>query len=333
MSTTEQLVGTRDWETAHQAVADAYFPHELRALDERDEVDLDLRTIELGGVTIGRLTWGTAVSIACDYPGAYEVNVPLTGRLHSRSGSDELVSTPGQGTIFTADRPSLITRWTADCHVVGVKFDADHLEREADRIHLSPIRRRLSLPERLDVSGADGASWLNLVTALSAQTRDPVDLLANPLVGPQLASAVTTAFLLAVTPEAAESDGHMRPGMVKRVLDALHDDPGRAWTLAEMAAIGGTSVRRLQEAFAEFVETTPTRALADIRLDRARDDLDVGDVTVADVAARWGFSSPSRFAAAHRRRYGVNPSEVVRGSQLGRPAWDSGRTTPPIDCP
>ncbi|MFI8772822.1 AraC family transcriptional regulator [Gordonia sp. NPDC062954] len=313
MSTSEQPVGTRDWDTAHRAVADVYFPHELRALDERDEVDLTLRTVELGGVTIGRLTWGAAVSIECDYPGAYEVNVPISGRLHSRGHHDELVSAPGQGTIFTADQPSLITRWTADCQVLGVKFDAEHLEREADRIRVAPIRRRLSLPPQIDVSTDAGASWLSLVTALSAQAREPVDLLANPLVGPQLASAVTTAFLLAVTPDSADPDHQMRPGMVKRVLDALHDDPGRPWTLAEMAAIGGTSVRRLQEAFAQFVESSPTRALTDIRLDRAHADLERAGGTVADAAARWGFSSPSRFAAAYRRRYGASPAQTLRG--------------------
>ncbi|MGV9712710.1 AraC family transcriptional regulator [Gordonia sp. NPDC003424] len=308
----QQVVDTHDWEAAHRAVADVYFPHELIALDGREHIDLQLRTVELGGVTIGRMSWGASVSIACEYPGAYEVNIPLTGRLHSRSDDDEVVSTPGLGTIFRADHPSLITNWTADCQVIGVKFDAEQLEREADRIHLAPIRRRLSLPDQIDVGTDHGASWFGLVKALSAQMREPVDLLANPLVGPQLASAVTSAFLLAAVPGEAEVDGHLRPGMVKRVLDALNDDPGRLWTLAEMAALGGTSVRRLQEAFAEYVETTPTRALTDIRLERARVELENGDVTVAAAAARWGFSNPSRFAAAFRRRYGVTPSAVLR---------------------
>jgi AraC-like DNA-binding protein len=31
------------------------------------------------------------------------------------------------------------------------------------------------------------------------------------------------------------------------------------------------------------------------------------------VAARWGFSSSSRFAAAYRRRYLTSPSEVLKG--------------------
>lgn len=312
MSTPSSLVGTQDWDTAHRAVADAYFPHELTALDGRADVDLTMRTVELDGVTIGRLRWGTAVSIACEYPGAYEVNIPLSGRLHSRAGHGELVSTPGTGTVFTADRESLITNWTADCQVIGVKFDAEYLEREADRVLAAPLRRRLTLPDQINLESDDGASWFGLVKALSAQVREPGDLLANPLVGPQLASAVTTAFLLSVSDAAPDDVGRLRPGMVKRVLDALHDDPARPWSLADMAGLAGVSVRRLQEAFAEFEKTTPTRALADIRLERAGADLERGGVTVADVAARWGFSSPSRFASAYRRRFGVSPSSVLR---------------------
>lgn len=313
MSSATRITDTRDWDAAHRAVADVYFPHELRALGSPGDVDLQLRTIELDGVTIGRLNWGTDVEITCEYPGAHEINIPLSGHLHSRSGTDDVVSLPGQATVFRAGRPSLITRWSADCHVIGVKFDADRLDREADRIHAGPLRPQLHLPDRIDVTRPDAGNWFTLVRALSAQLREPSNLLANPLVGPQLASAVTTAFLLAVTPEVADADLTLQPRMVKRVLDALRDDPARPWTLADMAELAGTSVRRLQEGFAEYVQRTPTATLRDIRLDRARADLAAGSATVTDVAARWGFSSPSRFAAAYRGRYGRSPSEDLRG--------------------
>lgn len=193
-----------------------------------------------------------------------------------------------------------------------MKFDAEYLAREADRVHAGPLRSQLLLPDQLDLSGPDGQSWFALVRALSAQLREPADLLANPLVGPQLASAVSSAFILAVSPE--EAGTGLRPRMVKRVLDALHDDPARDWRLADMAEIGGSSLRRLQEGFAEHVGATPTQTLRDIRLSRARADLVSSDdtCTVAEVAARWGFSSASRFAAAYRKRYGIAPSEHRR---------------------
>ncbi|QMU22726.1 AraC family transcriptional regulator [Gordonia rubripertincta] len=309
---TQHTTQTSDWEAAHRAVEQVYFPHELTALSSPEDLELSLQTVDLGPVTIGRLNWGTEVSIACDYPDAYEINIPVSGVLESRAGSFRTTSEAGQATVFTADRPSLITRWSADCQVVGVKFDAEYLEREADRVRAAPLRSQLLLPHQLDLSGPDEQSWFALVRALSAQLREPADLLANPLVGPQLASAVSSAFILAVSPEEAGSG--LRPRMVKRVLDALHDDPAREWRLADMAEIGGSSLRRLQEGFAEHVGATPTQTLRDIRLSRARADLLSPEHTgtVAEVAARWGFSSPSRFAAAYRKRYGIAPSEHRR---------------------
>lgn len=303
---------TSDWETAHRAVEEVYFPHELTALSSPDQLNLNLQTVELGPVTIGKLNWGTDVSISCDYPGAYEINIPMRGVLDSRAGSVQTTSEEGKATVFTASRPSTITRWSADCVVVGVKFDAEYLEREADRVRASALRSQLRLPDQLDLAGPDQQAWFGLVRALSAQVREPADLLSNPLVGPQLASAISSAFLLAVSPE--ESGTGLRPRMVKRVLDALHDDPGRDWRLADMAELGGSSLRRLQEGFAEHVGASPTQTLRDIRLDRAHHDLSEPDNTdtVAEVAARWGFSSPSRLAAAYKKRYGIPPSEHRR---------------------
>ncbi|MFI7317108.1 helix-turn-helix domain-containing protein [Streptomyces venezuelae] len=36
-----------------------------------------------------------------------------------------------------------------------------------------------------------------------------------------------------------------------------------------------------------------------------------GQATVTDVAFRWGFTHPGRFAAAYRRQYGVPPSTTM----------------------
>jgi AraC-like DNA-binding protein len=38
----------------------------------------------------------------------------------------------------------------------------------------------------------------------------------------------------------------------------------------------------------------------------------VADIAVGVVARRWGFPSPSWFAAAYRRAYGVPPGHTLR---------------------
>jgi AraC-like DNA-binding protein len=304
--------GPSDWGQASRVVAEAYFPHELRLVRGASQPRLTLRTIDLGPVLIGHVGWGADVAVECDYPGAYEVNMPLTGHLESRGRHSPVTSVPGQATVFRADTPSLISHWDATCTVLGVKFDGAWLEREAERVlGADRATTRVTLPDQLDLNSGQGLAWRQLVTGLSAHLRSPDLFGDSSLVRDQLAGALTAGFLLTGCPP--DGRGAAQPRTVKRVVDALREDPARPWTAGEMAALAGTSVRRLQEGFRQWLDCTPTEYLVDVRLRRAHADLLTGPApTVSDVAARWGFSSASRFAAAYRRKYGCSPSEARR---------------------
>ncbi|GAA1234967.1 hypothetical protein GCM10009676_18500 [Prauserella halophila] len=292
-------------------MADAYFPHELRPLGGGREPRLTLRTLDLGPVLVGHVGWGADVGIECDYPGAYEVNLPLTGHLESRGRHGPVSSVAGQGTVFRADTPSLISHWDATCTVLGVKFDSAWLDRESERV-LGTDRTglRAELPDQLQLDAGRAHAWRQVVDSLAAHLQSP-ELFADVApVRQQLAGAVAAGFLLASCPD-SPAGAPARPRAIRRLLDQLHDDPARAWTASEMAAVADTTVRRLQEGFRRWVGTTPTEYLTGLRLRRAHADL-VGPAapTISDVAARWGFSSASRFAAVYRARYGKPPSQA-----------------------
>jgi AraC-like DNA-binding protein len=60
---------------------------------------------------------------------------------------------------------------------------------------------------------------------------------------------------------------------------------------------------------------TPMEYLRRVRLNHAYHDLITADPateTVTGIAYRWGFTSPSRFAALYRRAYGIAPSRTLR---------------------
>lgn len=299
----------RDWERVSRSVADAYFPHQLTPLGGRREPRLTLRTLDLGPVLIGYVGWGADVEVACDYPGAYEVNLPLTGHLESRGRHGTVTSVSGQATIFRADTPSLISHWDATCTVLGVKFDRDWLDREAERVlGAEPVRVVGVLPDQVRLDEGPGRDWRHLVAGLSSHMRERPLFGDQPVVRQQLAGAVAAGFLLSSCPDLGRGPV-ARPRAISRVMNAVRDDPARAWTVAEMAAVAGTTVRRLQEGFQEWVGCTPMQHLVGVRLQRARADLEASaGLSVSEVAARWGFSSASRFAGAFRQRYGYPPS-------------------------
>ncbi len=313
MSKPADGLASRDWDEVSQAVADAYFPHTLTPSTRFPAANVSLRKTGTGPVRIARLAWGADVSVQSEHPGAYGVNIPLTGRLDSVVGGKEVSSLPGTATVCPPDVTTLMPHWTSSCEIIGVRFDHEYLQREMHRI-LGRAGR--PLPSQVNLSTSAGTTWLRFVESLSDQMDGPRCLLHNDLVASQILSAVTTAFVLAVVPDDAEGTAATRPRIVKRVIDALHDDPAHAWTAAEMAEKAGVSVRRLQEGFRQYVDRSPTEYLTDIRLVRARDDLHAagpGD-TVAAVALRWGFAHSGRFAAAYRTRFGTSPSAALRSS-------------------
>lgn len=290
-----------DWEAAHQAAALHYFPHDLRPLGAR-RPDFRLAAVDLGPLLIGRIGWGADVSIDCEYPGATEVNVPLSGVLQSRRGSGAIESGRGTGTVFTAGEAHPITRWSHDCEAIGVKFSQTWLEDHARRGF--GVSGALALPGQLDLRDSSMGEWFRLVRSLHLAG------VSDPRVTSTLASAVTTAFLAAVLPEEDASGSEPR-SLVQRVVDALGDDPAREWTSVDMAEVAGVSVRRMQERFAEEMGRSPRQVLAELRLDRARASLRAG-ATVSEAAATWGFTNPGRFASAYRKRFGLLPSAETR---------------------
>ncbi|WP_308405175.1 helix-turn-helix transcriptional regulator [Streptomyces sp. B93] len=95
----------------------------------------------------------------------------------------------------------------------------------------------------------------------------------------------------------------------------MDDHADQPLTVAEIAAAAHVTVRALQYAFRRHLGTTPLAYLRRTRLAHAHRDLQAADplggATVADIAARWGFAHPGRFAALYRDAYGTSPSHTL----------------------
>jgi len=315
----ETVLRTTSWDEACAAASAAYFPHRLSGLPGARSLDMDIRTVTMGPLTIVRLRYGADVRLECGELGiGYEVNIPTSGQVESVCGREEVASGPGRATVYLPVGRTSITRWSADCAQFGIKFERTYLETELERLLQHPARLPLRLAPSLDVSRGTGLSWLRLVRALVAQLGDTDALLRHRLVAGQLCSALTAGFLLATShdyhAELAAAPPPARPKAVRRAIDVLESRPDEPWSVIDLAATVGSSVRRLQEGFRQYVGMSPMTYLREVRLRRAHEDLGRAAEegrTVADVAHRWGFTHLGRFAAAYRKKYGVAPSHTL----------------------
>jgi AraC-like DNA-binding protein len=118
-------------------------------------------------------------------------------------------------------------------------------------------------------------------------------------------------------------------------LRELHADPGRRWTVAELAERAALSRATFARRFTELLGVGPLAYLTDWRMALARERLRDTDDRLAAIAGSLGYSSEFAFAAAFKRHEGVAPgrwrvqAQRVTPGPPARPRPDRARTAPP----
>jgi AraC-like DNA-binding protein len=101
---------------------------------------------------------------------------------------------------------------------------------------------------------------------------------------------------------------------LRRAIEFMHANAHLPIAVTEIAEAAGISSRSLQTSFRTHLDLTPLDYLRRIRLDRVREELRAGhvdDITVAEVARRWGFAHLGRFAAHYAERFGELPRHTL----------------------
>jgi AraC-like DNA-binding protein len=307
-----------DIDQARSVLNRFYYPVVMGVPDGSGRFGLAIEVIQLGPLTIGRFSFEGPVTFRVSELDAYQVSIPTSGHLYARHAGNEVVATRTRGAVFGPGSP-VFTRHEENTAQLSVKIERKALEEELAGLLGRPIEGSIDLPPVIDLSGGPGHSWGRLVRLLRDELDFENSLIYEPLIAEHICSTVLSGLLLSV-PHRYHQELTMPasagpPRAIKRVVDAIHEEPERAVTVADLAKIAGMSVRSLQEGFRRHVGCAPMAFLQHVRLDRARETLRGADptrVTVAAVAHRWGFAHLGRFASAYRARFGETPSETLR---------------------
>ena len=100
---------------------------------------------------------------------------------------------------------------------------------------------------------------------------------------------------------------------ILRVRDMLMSEPGRDFTLGEIAGEAGMSVTVLKAKFSAAFGQPVFAFLRDVRMQRAKDGLENQGWTVSQAAYFVGYRHPTNFSTAFRRKFGFAPKDLRQG--------------------
>jgi AraC-like DNA-binding protein len=314
------IARTSRLDEAREAVTRVYLPHQLDSTDG-DRLRMTLNAAEAKRFTVGFLAYGAKTRL--DMPpteSTYHINLTTRGKTFASrtDGCRAVTAAHASGLVLLPDQLNTV-RWTPDAEQLILKVPRWRLESHLADLIGRRVEDVIDFGFCLDMTTSRGASLMSAVRFLARELDRPGGIADMPVAREELETFVLTQLLSAAsspyTEELIRPADALPRSRLTPVIEYMEMNADEALTPQELARVGCMSVRTLHATFQAELGVSCMAYLRRLRLDHVRAELlrtGHGDVRVTDVAMRWGFFHPSRFAQQYRERFGELPSDTVR---------------------
>jgi AraC-like DNA-binding protein len=314
--------GTELPAAAEEFLSVAYTDIDLRLPEDGKKFHFADDRIDPGPFKLDEMTIGATAAFGYETTEEFFITRVISGTLRLLQPGDGIDETFGHGDIGMLSRPGIdsVTEvdpsFSQDVITLTAPYVREAAGLDPDGGELPTFTSvRPATPQR-------ARTWRQALELIGGMLHgDPAVADAPLVVGSanrMLAGLMLATFPNTATPRPVPLHGRdARNGAaLRRAISFIDSNADRDIGIAEIAGAANVSRRAVQLAFRRHLGTTPTGYLRRVRLDCAHREL-LGAVpedhlTVTDVAYRWGFSSPSRFAERYRAAFGTPPSETLR---------------------
>jgi AraC family transcriptional regulator len=205
-------------------------------------------------------------------------------------------------------------RWSGRKDSLHIYLEPDLVARvAAEAFGLDPARLTLPPLDCLDLPQLRATMVAVDAELTAGGAGGPVasELLANVL------AVHLIRHVLAPRQPARGRDGVLPRGRLRAVVDYIQDHLDASPTLEQMAAVARLSPYHFARQFKTATGLPPHQFVILRRVERAKQLLQGGDLSLADVAAHAGFSGQSVFGLHFKRLVGVTPRQFRMSARIG----------------
>ena len=279
--------GRFDGELLQTAVGTILFTEArfCRSLDQRGSAPPGIRTIALPAKQDVRFNW----------------------RKKTITGNDMLIF-PCNGELECISQP--------DFHVFTVSLPESLLQEiiaEVEACEVSELLQR----ETVTCAPSTMAVLREKLRGLAISAKMVDSCLADENLLREVESDISRLFVDALRgshTSPTDSNGRQRDLAIERAKTFISQNTTEPLTVQDVCQAATVSERTLQYAFLEHFGITPKAYLKAVRLNGVRQELKdaESDVSINQVAMRWGFWHMSQFAVDYRKHFGELPSQTLQ---------------------
>lgn len=315
------LLKSNDVDISQEIVTSMYCEHSLIPL-KGDEVNAKLNAIEGDKFNFGFLTYGVNAKIVLpSLRPCYHVNITLSGESYVENKKHSKLQTQGMksGAVLLPEENYEII-WKKNTSQYAFKFDQKKLENHLASLICESVDSHIHFDTIFNLKSDAGSGLIRACKLLQTEWEQNNPIAISPIARRHLESFVMTSFLLAAKNPYSEKllvdykTKDLNEALVRRVTNYIEENIYELPDLAELTSYAKVSARTLQLAFKRHLNMSPMQYVKKIRLQRAHEHIKNARYTgekITDIAMKWGFYNPGRFAQLYKEHYGCTPRETL----------------------
>ncbi|WP_255823457.1 AraC family transcriptional regulator [Amycolatopsis sp. GM8] len=313
-----KLFESRDLDETRDLVGKIFCPHKMDVVGRQAELDARMHCHRMHNMAITYVSYGWDARVNPGELGSFfAILIPDAGRGQYLSGFEH-VQADAHRIAIASPTSSLQMRLSKDCGNLVIRIERAAVEARLSEMIDGALREPIRFQLGMDVTKGLARSWFAGLRQGIAEMDFDETLLTHPLTMEQFEQSTITGLLLAQPHNySAMLEGDDRPvpsRLLGIAVDLLEGHPEWSHTPATLAREAGVSVRALQKAFREQLDSSPSEYLRGVRLQRVHDELSTAQydtTTVGEIASKWGMAHHGRFAAVYRDRFGESPRQTL----------------------
>lgn len=296
-------------------------PRELHTADRSGELDIKMHGLFLEGFQLVNVF--TTNGFIERYP-RYEslfIALPIAGTLECITERKHLLAAPMQAIVLSPSN-SCTFNWARNSQIVLLHFRAELLQELVDDLPNDLGGLLLRFEDVFNLNNSKYSNLLKIIQAFSQEVMDdPERMRESRVIKPWLMVMLTSLARLHLNKNkrSPKASFELSPYYVKRAINYIHDHLNGELTRDHIVSASGVAQRSLHNSFKKCYGVGPMTYYRNARLGHAHDELLKStpcEISVNEVAHKWGFHNQSRFAASYRKLFGELPSETLNKARL-----------------
>ena len=313
-----KFLDTKTYAEAEKALENTVEPRRFSSHRRNGNQGIQVTRYQLGEIQLFGLHFEGALSIASERLESVNIIIPISGRLHTDTGSNTTSMSAGLARINSPGE-KISVEWESSSTSLVARIPRDTLNRYCRELYDIEAYQDIRFAPVLDLSRNAGSSFHNILDTILREADNTDSLLNRGVLAKHFQEILVTALLNLQTHSLSETldrqSRQVRPFYIRKAIAYIHDNAADSITPADLVKVVGVSLRSLQAGFASYHNIGPSAYIKQVKMQKAREQLLIAnhlETTVAEVAASWGFYNPCSFTGNYRKLYGENPSETLR---------------------